>query len=541
MRKKILPKDYTKLGTVLQLHLPMDIEYSIPQDNPVWLVHDGVERMDLSKLYSTYAHLESNEATPRQMLELVVFAAMHGVRSSRAIEDFCQNRIDCQLLLDGKKAPDHSTIARFRSIHLAACAKDVLTEMDHYLDDHGELSGDTLFIDGTKIESFANKYKFVWKKSVSKHLAKMMEEIPNFFLETETTFGICIRHGDELHKRHLKKLLRKLLKLKKESNTVFVHGIGKRKTPLQKTVERLQGYISRLKGYETALHICGDRNSYAKTDHDATFMRMKEDAMLNGQLKPGYNIQFAVDAEYVVWTGESPWPTDVKTLIPFLEDLREHLGTNYRKIVADAGYESEENYAYLLKNGMISFIKPNNYEISKKHSFQNAIWRRENMAYDAATDSYLCTNGKQVKCEGTKKRKSRSGYVIENTVYVCHDCTGCPYKKDCIRGNNSKQPLEQREKHFEVSKRLLELRAEDKERITSEEGKLLRMNRSIQAEGAFADVKETQLFRRFLGTGHLNALTETVICVLAHNFNKLHHKIQSGSQGRYLFPLKETA
>ena len=115
MRNKILPKDYTKLGTVLQLHLPMDIEYSIPKDNPVWLVRDGVERMNLGKLYGTYAHLESNEVTPRQMLKLVAFAAMHGVRSSRAIEDFCQNRIDCQLLLNGKKAPDHSTIARFRS------------------------------------------------------------------------------------------------------------------------------------------------------------------------------------------------------------------------------------------------------------------------------------------------------------------------------------------------------------------------------------------------------------------------------------------
>lgn len=242
----------------------MDIEYSIPKDNPVWLVRDGVERMNLGKLFSTYSHLERNEVDPRQMLEIVIFAAMHGVRSSRAIEDFCQNRIDCQLLLNGKKAPDHSTIARFRSIHLAACAKDVLTEMDRYLDDHGELSGDTLFIDGTKVESFANKYKFVWKKGVSKRLAKMMEEIPDFFLKTETTFGICIRHGDELHKRHLKKLLRKLLQLKKASNTVFVHGTGKRKTPLQKAVERLQGYISRLKDYETALHICGDRNSYGK-------------------------------------------------------------------------------------------------------------------------------------------------------------------------------------------------------------------------------------------------------------------------------------
>lgn len=529
------------MGTVLQLHLPMDIEFSIPKDNPVWLVHDGVERMDLSKLYGTYAHLESNEVTPRQMLKLVVFAAMRGVRSSRAIEDFCQNRIDCRLLLDEKKAPDYSTIARFRSLHLAACAKDVLVEMDRYLGYHGELSADTLFIDGTKIESFANKYKFVWKKGVTKRLGKMMEEIPAFFLETETSFGICIRHGKELHKRHLKRLYRKLMKLKKESNTVFVHGTGKRKTPLQKAVEQLQGYISRLKDYETKLHICGDRNSYAKTDHDATFMRMKEDAMLNGQLKPGYNIQFAVDAEYVVWTDESPWPTDVKTLIPFLEDMRSHLGTNYRKIVADAGYESEENYEYLKKNDMTSYIKPKTYECEKKRSFKNAIGNRENMTYDRVTDSYICANGKRVECQGTKKGKSRNGYVTEKTVYVCHDCAGCPYKKDCIRGNNSKLPLEQREKHFEVSKRFLELRAEDKERIASEEGKMLRMNRSIQSEGAFADVKETQLFRRFLGTGHLNALTETVICVLAHNFNKLHHKIQNGTQGRYLFPLKKLA
>lgn len=163
------------------------------------------------------------------------------------------------------------------------------------------------------------------------------------------------------------------------------------------------------------------------------------------------------------------------------------------------------------------------------------------MTYDRVTDSYICANGKRVECQGTKKGKSRNGYATEKTVYACHDCAGCPYKKDCIRGNNSKLPLEQREKHFEVSKRFLELRAEDKERIASEEGKMLRMNRSIQSEGAFADVKETQLFRRFLETGHLNALTETVICVLAHNFNKLHHKIQNGTQGRYLFPLKNLA
>ncbi len=114
-----------------------------------------------------------------------------------------------------------------------------------------------------------------------------------------------------------------------------------------------------------------------------------------------------MDAEYVVWTDESPWPTDVKTLIPFLEDMRSHLGTNYRKIVADAGYESEENYEYLKKNDMTSYIKPKTYECEKKRSFKNAIGNRENMTYDRVTDSYICANGKRVECQGTKKGKSR--------------------------------------------------------------------------------------------------------------------------------------
>lgn len=84
----------------------------------------------------------------------------------------------------------------------------------------------------------------------------------------------------------------------------------------------------------------GKRNSYSKTDHDATFMRMKEDAMKNGQLKPAYNIQFGVDSEYIVWSTSGPQPTDTTTLIPFLKTLENNTGFKYSKIVADAGYES---------------------------------------------------------------------------------------------------------------------------------------------------------------------------------------------------------
>lgn len=163
---------------------------------------------------------------------------------------------------------------------------------------------------------------------------------------------------------------------------------------MQKSIETLEEYLAKLKEYTQKLHICGERNSYAKTDHDATFMRMKEDAMRNGQLKAGYNLQHGVDSEYIVWLSIGPQPTDTTTLIPFLKEMESHLSFKYQKIVADAGYESEENYAYLEEKGQQAFIKPANYERAKSKKYKTAIGRAENMAYDEQSDSYTCHNGK---------------------------------------------------------------------------------------------------------------------------------------------------
>lgn len=144
-----------------------------------------------------------------------------------------------------------------------------------------------------------------------------------------------------------------------------MNGCGKQKSPLQKSIEKLEEYLEKLKEYTQKIHICGDRNSFSKTDNDATFMRMKEDAMGNGQLKAGYNVQHGVDSEYITWLTVGPQPTDTTTLIPFLKRMEMHLKFKYKKVVADAGYESEENYAYLEGSGQLAFIKPSNYEISK--------------------------------------------------------------------------------------------------------------------------------------------------------------------------------
>ena len=276
-------------------------------------------------------------------------------------------------LLEGKPVPDYATFARFRSIHFAPCAKRILAEMSNLLYELGEISGESIFIDGTKIETCANKYTFVWKKAVTKNQEKLLIKIADLIAECEQLYGIQIVYGDTVKMKHVKRLRKKLYALKQEENIVFVHGIGKRKTRLQKNIETLEDYLDRLKGYTKKLHICGKRNSYSKTDPDATFMRMKEDAMGNGQLKPAFNLQQGVDSEYITWLTVGPQPTDTTTLIPFLKETEEYLAFKYKKVIADAGYESEENSVFLDKNQQLAFIKPSNYEKSKTRKYKNDI------------------------------------------------------------------------------------------------------------------------------------------------------------------------
>ena len=531
-------QDYTSFSLYYQIKLPLDLEISIPSDDPVRLVSAFVEEMDLSELYKTYGRIRKNQATPRQMLKLVIYAAMNRIYSSRDIRKACKRDINFMYLLEGMPAPDHATIARFISLHFSACAKVLLAQMSDLLYLLGEISGKTIFIDGTKIESAANKYTFVWKRAITKNQARLYTKLTSFVAECEELYGIRTVYHDQISIHTLKRLKKQLCRVKVQEGIVFVHGIGRRKTQLQKSLEQLDQYLEKLKEYTKKLYTLGDRNSYSKTDPDATFMRMKEDAMLNGQLKPAYNIQHGVDSEYITWIDISPRPTDTCTLIPFLKDMESHLGFKYSEIVADAGYESEENYLFIEGNGQTAYIKPQNYEISKTRKYKKAIGRRENMEYHADSDSYICRNGRELTVTNERRSKTASGYVSVKTYYRSPDCTGCPYKTECIKGNNCKTPMEKRNKVLMVSKTMSQKRAEDLERITSEYGTMLRMNRSIQAEGSFADVKEDMNFRRYLYRGKANALAESILLAMGRNINKLHCKIQTGRTGSHLFSLK---
>ena len=300
-KNKILQKDYTLSSLYYQINLPLDLEILIPADDPVRLLSAFVEGMELSDLYQTYGKIKKNQASPRQLFKIIIYASMNRIYSSRDIETACHRDINFMYLLEGKPVPDHATIARFISLHFSKCSKNTLAEVSDILLKTGEISGKSIFIDGTKLESVANKYTFVWKRTVKKNCQRLFGKISDLIHECEALYGIKIAYHDLVSLHTLKRMRKKLYQIKKEEDISFVHGKGKRKTALQRSIETLESYIQKLKEYIKKIHLCGSLNSYSKTDPDATFMRMKEDAMMNGQLKPAYNLQHGVDSEYITW------------------------------------------------------------------------------------------------------------------------------------------------------------------------------------------------------------------------------------------------
>lgn len=509
--------------------LPIDVAVLIPADDSVRLLNAVFERMDYSKLRAAYSRMGRIEYSPESLFKVMVYGYMNGIYSSRKLEQACRRDVNFMYLLRGAKAPDHATIARFRSERLTEVVEDLFSQLVRLLAKAGELSLATVFIDGTKLEANANRYTFVWKKSTKKNEAKMQEKMQTELPRIAAKFGLRFHVGEKIRAKDLKKLRKRLYGLK--GDLKFVHGTGRRKHPLQRAIEAVEEYLARQKQYDEYTHSFGDRNSFSRTDRDATFMRMKEDHMRNGQLKPGYNVTLGVDAEYIVAALTTQERSDVATFIPIMEKLKP-LG--YNKPVADAGFESEENYTWCEQNGQIAFIKPANHEQAKTRKYKSDIGRRENMPYDAESDTYTCHAGHKLSVTSTIKATSKRGFTTETAVYSCTECDGCAYKAKCIKGWSQKTPLEERSKNLHVSKNFQKQREKMEARINTQEGILLRVNRSIQVEGVFGVLKQDMGFRRFLLRGQVKVQTEILLLSMAFNINKLHSKIQSSRCGAHL-------
>ena len=330
-----------------------------------------MEELDYSLLYQAYSAKGRNPAVdPKTMFKILTYAYSQNIYSSRKIETACKRDINFMWLLAGQKAPDHSTIARFRTGFLADACEDLFYQMVKRLEKAGELSKETVFIDGTKLEACANKYTFVWKKSVGKWEAKMFQKVQEAVSLLNQEYLQSFSVMEETRTQDLQKICQFLEQICKEQHTVFVHGRGKRKSRNQKYLELFRRFLERQTIYDWHTASFQGRNNYCKTDPDATFMHMKDDHMRNAQLKPGYNVQIAVDSEYIVATDIFQDRNDVWTLVPFLKRMEKNLGFRYPSITADSGYESEEGYTYLQEQKQKPYIKPQTYEKWKKRSFK---------------------------------------------------------------------------------------------------------------------------------------------------------------------------
>lgn len=512
-----------------QVRFRLDYEIEIPEDDPVRLASAQLEELEYSNLYRAYSRApRKSQVEPRIMFKVLVYAYMCGTYSTRKIEEACRKRIDFMWLLRDQPIPDHCTISRFRSgAQTQAAIEDLFYQYVSLLDQSGETEHQEVFIDGTKLESKANKYTFVWRKRIEKQLVKIKESAKQLLQESDLD-------GNSTQNK-LKELLEETNRTIAKESIIVRRGRGNHKPELVSKRDQIEALYTRWVNYKAQLDIIGEsRNSYSKTDPDATFMHMKEDHMRNGQLKAGYNVQFAVNSEYITGLGVFSNRTDYGTFIPLLTKLYEkHNWQKYEDVVGDSGYESLANYRYLKEHGQSAYIKPNNYTSSKTKKYKAQIGRVENMTYCQPSDYFLCANGQHLDCYGTYNEIAKDGTQRQVSHYRCESCADCPHRSACCRAKDPNTP-----KEVEICWEMAELRQQSLENITTPKGKNLRVNRSIQVEGAFGQLKHNRQFRRFLTKGNSNVTTELFFLALSQNVKKYLSKCNREQLKTHLFETK---
>ena len=363
------------------------------------------------------------------MFAIIVYGYMEGIYSTRDLEKACQRDINFRWLLQGQSPPKHKSIDRFKRKRLVSCIENLFTQLSKKLRELNEIQFKNILIDGTKIESAANRYTFVWKKSIDKFEDRLQKKIKESLIRMNHDLNLClIITNAKISVQDANYILDSIRIMIEANNIEFVYGKGKRKSNFQRYTEQLKEFIEKQNKYNEYNSIFNGRNSFSKTDHDATFMHMKEDHMKNGQLKPAYNIQIGVDI--------SSERSDQLTFIPFLDRLEKNLNEKYESVTADAGYESEKNYVYLESKKQEAFIKPANYEKAKTKKFKTDISKKENMDYNSEKDYYICAAGKKMLLKGIRKKKTKLGYEANVSIY---ECEGCKYKSKCTKAKNNKQ------------------------------------------------------------------------------------------------------
>ena len=505
-RSKVVFKDYNFNQNLL---LPPSLEELIDPNHPVRVVNQVVDNLNLDPILAKYAGGGCPAYHPRMMLKVLVYGYVKNLYSSRKIEQECKQNIHF-MWLSGMSYPDHNTINRFRSDRLRSVLKEVFSQVVLLLYDHGHITLKEAYLDGTKIEANANRYTFVWGKAIKVSRERIKRQLKELWAYAEQVAREELEHNEpgdfeeinaEKVSQTIEQIDQALAEKEVEPKVRQKLNYARKRWP-----EALDKYVE----YEQQL---GDRNSMSKTDPDATFMRMKDDHMLNGQLKPGYNWQISTQNQYILGYTLHQTSTDTGTLETHMDQLKEQLGQLPEVLVADAGYSSEQNYEYLENNGVEAYVKFNYFHKEQKKKWKEDPAKVENLYYNQDQDCFYCPMGQVMNFIGNRNYKTKLGYKQQYRCYQAQNCRGCPMRGPCTKAK--------RNRIIEVNPRLMRYKQMVREKLNSETGLEHRSRRPVDVEAVFGNIKYNHHFKRFLLRGLEKTEIETGLISLAHNLRKL--------------------
>ena len=488
---------------------PEDIGSRIPANHPVRLVDTVVDGLDIHNILKKYKGGGTSSFHPRMMIKVLFYAYLSNIYSCRKIARSLEENIYF-MWLSGNSRPDFRTINYFRSKRIKDELQHLFSQLVLMLQEMGYVSLDIQYIDGTKVEARSGRYTFVWRKSVEKNKARLEKKIRSVLSEIDTQTEIDKQENKQSNELpesiDPNELREKLAELNKRLKG------GDKKT--NKELKKLQDeHLPKLEKYNKQLDEIGERNSMSKTDKDATFMRMKDDHMKNGQLKPGYNLQISTENQFITHTSLHQTAGDTTTLEKHLNGFEEKYHKKSKKVVADAGYGSEENYEILKGKEITPFVKYSYFHKEQKKKFKENPFLAQNLIYNQEGDYFICPIGQKMYKIGTEERISKNGYKSLITNYRAQRCQGCPLRYLCHKG--------QGDRVIHVNHRLNELRQEAKQLLLSKEGIEHRKKRPIEPEAAFGQMKSNNGFERFTFFGKEKAEMELLLMAIGHNLRKI--------------------
>ena len=492
--------------------LPPSVEEMIKPNHPVRVVHQIIESINIDPLLAQYSGGGTSSYHPRMMLKVIVFAYLSNIYSSRKIEAALEENIYF-MWLSGMSKPDHNSINRFRSDRLQKPLKEIFVQIVQLLAGEGLLDIKELYTDGTKIEANANRYTFVWGKAAERSRERIKQQVNELwgYAQSIAKAELTDTAPLEFNAADAKEVEKAIAQIdealsKKKLDPKVRQKLNYAKKHWPSNVRKYEQQDNILKQSEEK------RTSYSKTDTGATFMRMKEDHMKNGQLKPAYNLQISSNNRYVINYSLHQSTSDTIAFIKHLEQYRALYKQSPREVTADSGYGSEENYEYLQEKQIEAFVKYNYFHKEQRSLKKQNIFQQANLPYDEASDTFTCPAGKQLYNIGTYRNKNQSGYTQTVTSYQSTGCTGCELREHCHKSKYDRK--------IEVNHRLRAFKRKAKENLISEKGLQRRKNRPADIEQVFAQIKHNKGFKRFMLRGKEKVAIETGLIAIAHNLAK---------------------